>query len=252
MPFFETLDLGTLVLVAGIAYATAVVHSVGGFAGGLLLTIGLAPVLGVKETIPVCSLAMVVSNVARVWVFWRWINWPAVVAIFTAALPGIVLGAILYISLPVHWIALVLGLFLIGSLVLRRRLARRNYKVGLGGLRLVAVPYGLLSGTVIGAGLMLGPFLLGAGLVGETLVATVAAQGLALNVTKSLVFGASPLLGTEQILKGLLIGLCTMPGAYSGRWIVSHTPIRLHTRYLEAVILAGAVYFLWQAREVFA
>ena len=51
----------------------------------------------------------------------------------------------------------------------------------------------------------------------------------------------------DLAIKGLLIGLCTMPGAYTGRWIVTNTPIRLHTAFMEIFILCGAGYFLWQA-----
>jgi len=73
-----------------------VFHRVGGFAGGLLLIIGLAPVLGVKETTPIAAVAMIASNVTRVWVFRRAIPWQETIAIFTAALPGIILGAIFF------------------------------------------------------------------------------------------------------------------------------------------------------------
>ena len=247
MPVLENLDLATIVLVAAIAYTSAVFHSVGGFAGALLLTIGLAPVLGVKETIPVTAVAMIVSNSTRVMAFRRWIPWPAFFAIFSCALPGIILGAVLYIKLPVHYVALVLGIFLSITVPLRHYLQRRNYKVGLNGLRAIAVPYGFISGTVMGAGLMLGPFLLGAGIAGERIIALIATLGLGLNLTKTTVFGISPLLDLAMAIKGLLIGICTMPGAYTGRWIVTHTPIRLHTAFLEVFILCGAGYFLWRA-----
>ncbi len=247
MPLLENLDLATVALVAAIAYASAVFHSVGGFAGALLLTIGLAPVLGIKETIPVTAVAMIISNSTRCFAFRGWVPWPAFFAIFTAALPGIILGATLYITLPVHYIALVLGTFLAITVPLRHYFKRHNFEVGLNGLRAVAVPYGFVSGTVMGAGLMLGPFLLGAGIVGEHLIALIAALGLGLNITKSVVFGVSPLLDLSLALKGVAIGLCTMPGAYTGRWIVRHTPIRIHTAFMELFILCGASYFLWQA-----
>lgn len=244
---FQGFDVATVLAVAAIAFGSAVFHSVGGFAGGLLLTIGLAPVLGIKETVPVAATAMIISNSTRVWVFRRWINWETATAIFTAALPGIILGAVLYIKLPVHIVALVLGLFLLITVPLRRVVKRYNVKVGLNGLRLAAVPYGFISGTVIGAGMMLGPFLLGAGIVGEHLVAVIAALGLGLNLTKTIVFGISPLLDARLAIMGVLIGLCTMPGAFTGRWIVSHTPIRVHTLFMEVFILCGAGYFLWSA-----
>jgi uncharacterized membrane protein YfcA len=47
--------------------------------------------------------------------------------------------------------------------------------------------------------------------------------------------------------KGVLIGLCTVPGAYTGRWIVTNTPLRIHTLFMEIIVLTGAGYFLWRA-----
>ncbi|MDH3714658.1 MAG: sulfite exporter TauE/SafE family protein [Gammaproteobacteria bacterium] len=241
----DSLTLGTLVLIACIAYGTALFHSVGGFAGGLLLMICLAPILGVKATIPVAAVAMVISNVTRVWVFRHAIDWQVFAAVFSVALPGIVLGAVLYIELPTHWVALLLSLFLLVTVPLRRYVNKHNYRVGLNGLRVAALPYGIISGTTMGAGLMLAPFLLGAGLAGVRLIAVVAALGFGLNLTKTVVFGFSPLLTTDLAFTGLLIGLCTIPGAYTGRWVVSNTPIRIHTVVVEGFILSGAAYFLW-------
>jgi len=243
----DTLGPGVYLLIAAIAVGTAVFHSVGGFAGALLLAICLAPILGVKETVPVTSAAMIVSNCARIWVFRHAVSWRAFLCIFTAAVPGIVAGAVFYVTLPVHHVALLLGGFLIATLPLRRHLEARRFRVGSRGLVIAGLPYGLISGTTFGAGMMLAPFLLGAGLMGESLVATVAALGFGLNVTKSLVFGFSPLLTQTLAVQGLLIGLCTIPGAYIGRWIVRNTPIRVHTLFLEALILCGAGYFLWKA-----
>jgi uncharacterized membrane protein YfcA len=241
------LDPATLALVALIAYGSAVFHSVGGFAGGLLLTICLAPLIGIKETVPVVSVALIVSNITRVWVFHRAIRWSVVVAVHRIAIPGIVVGAVIYVYLPVAGVALVLGIFLIASLPVQRWASRRNMQVTLNGLRLAAIPYGVLAGTSIGAGMLLAPFLLGVGLIGESLVGVVAALGLGMNVTKTIVFGISPLLDAGMVAHGLLVGLCTIPGAYTGRWIVRQTSIRVHARLMEAVIFGGGLYFLWRA-----
>ena len=59
------LDWLTRVLVAISAFDTALFHSVAGFAGALLLSVCLAPLIGVKEVIPVVALAMIISNVNR-------------------------------------------------------------------------------------------------------------------------------------------------------------------------------------------
>jgi uncharacterized protein len=245
------LDLLSVALVVLAAFGTAVFHSVSGFAGALLLAIALAPIIGVKETVPVVATAMVISNSARVWAFRRTVNWRIWASIFFSALPFIVLSAIIYIQLGEAIVAIILGIFLVAMVPVRRAMKRMDVKVGYRGLATVAVPYGMLSGSTFGAGMMLAPFLLGAGLVGEYLVGTVAALGWGLNLTKSIVFGFSPLLDGPLFLQGVLIGLCTIPGAYVGRWIVRTTSIRVHTVFMEAVILSGGAYFLWKAVEGF-
>jgi len=243
------LDTLSLALVALAAFGTALFHSVGGFAGGLLLAICLAPIIGVKETVPVTATAMIVSHMTRVWVFRRAVAWHVFRPVFAVAVPGIALGAIVYIALPVGIVAVVLGLFLVAAVPLRRYLAKREFAVGRRGLALAAVPYGLISGTTFGGGMLLAPVLLAAGLAGEPLVATVASLGFGLNVTKTVIFGFSPLLTRELALAGLLVGLCTIPGAYAGRWIVRRTPIRVHIVFVEALILVGAGYFLLRAAQ---
>ncbi len=240
-------DAVTLGLIVAAAFATAVFHSVAGFAGGLLLAVCLAPILGVKVVVPVVAVAVMVSNVTRVWVFRHAIDWRVYRAIMITALPGIVIGAVIYSALPVAAIAAILGTFLILTVPLRRALAALDIHVGLRGLSAAGCGFGLISGTTIGAGLILVPFLLGAGLAGERLIAIIAVVGFTLNLTKTIVFGSTALLDLELLFTGLLIGLCTIPGAFAGRWIVRRTPIRVHTLILEGLIFIGGLYFLGSA-----
>ncbi len=241
------LDAATLGLIAVLAFMTAVFHSVVGVAGGLLLAIGLAPILGVQAVVPVVAVAIMISNSTRVWVFRRAIDWRIYRAVMVTALPGIVAGALLYSTLPVAAIAVVLGCFLVLVVPLRRLLARLEVRVGPRGLAAAGCGFGFVSGTVIGAGLLLVPFLLGAGLAGEGLIAVIATIGFTLNLTKTLVFGSTALLDLELLITGVLIGVCTIPGAYLGRWVITHTPIRVHTLILEVMIVAGGLFFLWRA-----
>ena len=55
-------SLLVLAYCAVAAFGTAILHSVGGFAGALMLAITLAPVLGVKETVPVVAVAMMIPS----------------------------------------------------------------------------------------------------------------------------------------------------------------------------------------------
>ena len=234
-------------LVAAAAFSSAVCHSFSGFAGGLVLAVMLAPLLGIKETVPVVATALIISNVARIWAFRKSVAIKHYLAVFLAALPFIVLSAYVYVSLPVGVVALVLGLFLLISIPLNRILKKKEVKVGYRGLALAGVPYGIVSGSTFGAAVILAPFLIGAGLAGETMIGTIAMLGLSLNVTKTIVFGMSPLLTAELLTMGILVGLCTMPGAYVGRWLVRNTSVRVHAQFMEVFIACGGCLFLYEA-----
>ena len=132
------------------------------------------------------------------------------------------------------------------TMPLRRYLADKSITIPRKAIAVVAIPYGFLSGASFGVGMILAPFLLGAGIAGETLLATVAVAGIVLNVTKTVTFGLSPLLTAELALLGVMLGLATFPGHAAGRWIVRRTPIRVHTLFLEAFVLLGATYMVWK------
>ncbi|MGI9433496.1 MAG: sulfite exporter TauE/SafE family protein [Geminicoccaceae bacterium] len=239
-----SIALPILFYMGAAAFVTAILHSVGGFAGALMMAIAIAPAIGVKLTVPIVAVAMIVSHGSRAWLLRNAVDWPAFRTIFLVALPFILTGVFLYVELSEAVIGLFLGSLLFITVPLRRILQGRRIQVPRAGLAAIAVPYGFLSGASFGVGLMLGPFLLGAGVAGEALVATVAVNGLLLNVIKTVAFGFSPLLTIEFALIGIGLGLCTIPGHHIGRMILRRTPIRIHTLFLEGFMLMGALYFL--------
>lgn len=219
-------------------------HSVGGFAGALLLSIAVAPALGVKLAVPVVTVAMVISHGARAMYFKKKVDWKVFSILFCCAFPFILLGVHTYVSLSEAAVGLLLGTILLITIPLRRFLKNKSVKIPRAAIGLVAIPYGFLSGASFGVGMLLGPFLLGAGLAGETLIATVAVQGFMLNVIKSVAFGFSPLLTPYYLALGVFMGLCTFPGHYIGRKIVRNTKASTHTIVLELFMVTGAFYFI--------
>jgi hypothetical protein len=240
---YSTLELTYFVVAA---FATATLHSIGGFAGALLLAIALAPVLGVKETVPVVATAMMISHSSRAWLFRKAVDWGAFGMLFFFGLPFIVLGVMFYVELSDRAVATLLGTFLLIAMPMRRFLKKKDVAIPRKALAVVAMPYGFLSGTSFGVGMILAPFMLGAGIAGEALLATTAVSGVMLNVTKTVAFGISPLLTAELATLGVALGLCTFPGHALGRQVVRRTSIRVHTLLLEAFVITGAVYMLWK------
>lgn len=246
------LTVWALVYIAVCALLSATFHSVSGYAGGLILAICLAPVLGVKAIVPVMALSLLISHTTRVWAFRGGFQWPIYRDVMITALPGVVLGAAVYSLLPMGGIALVLGLFLLGSAPLRRLMQHLEITVGRKSLMAAGVPFGVLSGAAIGAGMILAPFFLAAGLAGEALLGTMAAVAFTVNMVKSAVFSGFAVLTMELAIVGAAVGACTVPGNLLGRWIVRNTSIRVHIALVEAVVAVGGLYFLWIAAGEFS
>jgi uncharacterized membrane protein YfcA len=226
------------------AFASGVFHTVSGFAGGLVLSILIAPVIGVEEVVPVLAVTLMISGATRLWTFRKDLDLATYASVMIPALPGIVFGAVVYSHLAPSTIAIVLGLFLLVTVASRRPLERRGRKVGAVGLGIVGSLFGVLSGMTIGAGMMLAPFLMGRGLFKERLAAVFAGIGFVLNVTKSSVFLATATLDAHLVLLGVALGLFSVPGNYLGYAIIRRTPIKVHTGFVELLILTSGVAFL--------
>ena len=233
-------------LAASAALFSSTFQSISGFAGALMLAVLIAPIFGVKESVPLTASAMMMSSCVRVWVFKKFLPIKPFLVIMTVALPLIIISANFYLTLDTKMAALVLGGFLFVSTPLRIILNKLKVKVSLKGLALAAIPYGLLSGSTFGAGLILAPFTLGAGITKERLVALVGALALGLNLSKTIVFGNSPLLGQELLILGLAIGCFTLPGPFIGRWILKHTDVSIHNRFMDVFVFLASLYFLYE------
>lgn len=237
----------SLIVIGLIAFGSAVLHSLSGFGGALILAAGLSAVVEVKLAVPLTTIAMIVANTGRAWAFRSSIPWSVALLVFLSSLPFIVIGALLFVSVSEALASALVGGYLLCTVPLRHILLGRGITVGRYGLAAAAVPYGLISGVSFGAGLVLAPFLIGAGILGESLVALIAVLGLGLNAVKTIIFASSPLLAGSTLLLGLAIGFCTIPGTYVGRWLLRATPLRLHVAVLEAIVVIAGAAFLYKA-----
>jgi uncharacterized membrane protein YfcA len=197
--------------------------------------------------VPVMAVAMILNNGSRVAAFWRDIQWPHVRRILAFGLPACVAGAYGYTLLEARAVALLLGLFFIGVVPLRRALARAGWRLGARGVAAAGAGFGFVNGAMTGAGLLLISTLMAAGLQGAALIATDAIVSVIMGFAKVALFGGFARLDLQLVAAGLLIGLCTAPGAFVARWLLARIPLKVHTAVMEMVVLAGGASFLWRA-----
>jgi len=246
---FQLADLGAaqFLLIGTVAFAASILGGLAGYGTGLVLPIFLAPAVGVANVVPVMAVAMILNNGSRVAAFWRDIQWPHVRRILLFGLPACVAGAYGYTLLEARAVALLLGLFFIAVVPLRRWLARAGWQLGARGVAVAGAGFGFVNGAMTGAGLLLISTLMAAGVQGAALIATDAIVSVIMGLAKVALFGGFARLDLQLGVAGLLIGLCTAPGAFVARWLLARIPLKVHTAMMEIVVLAGGAGFLWRA-----
>jgi uncharacterized membrane protein YfcA len=233
-----------LLVIAASAFAAGTCSGMTGFGGGLLLPPILAPIIGVQHVVPVLSLSMLMTNAHRLWLYRQHADLKLIGAVLLTLVPAVVIGTTIYLALPERVISIVLGCFLLLSIPVGRFLVRRKVRLGTMGVSIAGGVFGIISGTTPGAGMLMVPILLGAGLAGEAFLATDASISIAVNLTKAVMFNRLGGLPLDLLVVGLIIGLSTIPGNYAARWILRRTSLRLHARLLEIIVLIGGLSLL--------
>lgn len=248
---FGEVSLWTLALVALVSYVSSVVGGLAGTGVGLLMMPLLVPVVGVKAVVPVISVAMLLGSNSRLWVFRHDVRWRISRNVMTGSVPGVILGASIYGLLPAEVLYAVLGGFLVLSVPGRRIFARRDRALQAGGVGTAAMGfgYGIVSGVVSGGGPILVAMLLGIGLKGAAIIGTKAGVSIVMHSVKAVTFGAYGLLNVELVLAAVLIGVFTLPGAYTAKWLVDHIHLHVHTAIIEVAVVIGGVSLLWRLFE---
>jgi uncharacterized protein len=243
-PLLSALDAGTILLVVLVCIGAAAISGLSGFGAGLIITLFITPIIGVRNVVPAMSVVMLITNFSRVWFFRTALDWRIVGLIAGPGVVASVFGSMLYVRMDSGLIQIVLGGFLILSVPLRRWLKARAWVPGSMMLAATGGAFGFLGSLMVGAGVMIVPLLLGAGLTGPALLATDAAIAVVVNLAKIGMFGQLDALGVELLVLSILMGLCTIPGTWVAALVVRRTSLRIHTAFIEALLICGGVTML--------
>lgn len=226
------------VAALALALASGTLSGISGFGAGLMMSAYLLPVLGARVAVPVLAVAMVLTNAGRIWAFRQGLELRRAVPVLAGVLPGSLLGASAFAALSGPMADLVVGAFLVITVPLRRALAGRAVMGHPVMLVAGGAVTGILSGMTTGAGVLLVPLLLGAGLAGPALLATDAFVSGTMHVVRCVGYGVTGLLPVDLVLLGLALGAATVPGSKLAAIIVSRLPPWRHVQILESLVVA--------------
>jgi uncharacterized membrane protein YfcA len=241
------LEPSSLAIVAGLGIVGAVIGGIGGFGTGIILTAGLAPIIGIKNVIPVMTVAGAIINCGRFWFYRASLDRGKLGLALACALPFLVIGVWVYSELDARAIGTVLGVVVIGSIPMRRYLKRRAIALGNMGLAVGSGVFGLATGVASGVGVIMVSLLLGVGMSGPAVLATDALISIALDVCKAALFHKFSLLTEETFVAGVIIGVATIPGSALAAWLVNRMHAHLHVLFMEGLIVAGGLSLLWNS-----
>lgn len=231
-----------------VAFAASILGGMSGYGTGLVLPVFLVPLVGVPNVIPVMAVAMLFNNGSRVVAFWCEIQWIHVRRMLVLGLPACAAGTYSYTLLSSKWIAVLLGTFLLASVPLRRLLRHVQFKFSADVELGAGAFFGFINGGMTGTGVILISILMSVGVAGGALVSTDAVISVVMGFAKVVLLGCFAALNLELALLGLIVGLCTAPGAFVARTLLKRIPAGIHAGLMELVVIAGSVALLWHIK----
>ena len=240
-------ELLPMLLICAVGLGAGVLGGVIGFGTTILLMPPLVHFYGPMTAVPVIALVAIVANLARVGLWWRSIDWKLCGVYAATSVPAVVLGAHTLVQFNARMIELILGLFVLLMIPVRRWLRRMDWKPQLGHMALVGVIIGYLTGIVASTGAINTPFFLAYGLVKGAYIGTEAASSLAVFLAKGAAFHQLGVIDTRAIGQGLLIGAFVFAGSTLSKRLVLHLPEHRFLQLMEAVMAVSGLSILWMA-----
>jgi uncharacterized membrane protein YfcA len=234
-----------LVLLLGLVAGT--VGGIVGFGTSIMLMPALVLVFGPRQAVPIMAIASTMANASRVAAWWRELDWRCAGAYAATGIPAAALGARTLLALPVGIVEAVLGLFFIAMIPLRRWMAARDWRLGLGHMAAVGAVIGFLTGIVVSTGPINTPFFLMHGLVKGAFLGTEALASLAVYLAKAATFRSLGALPWEAVAQGLMVGSSLTAGAFVAKRYVRQLDAAKFRLLMDGLLALAGVTMLWAA-----
>lgn len=233
-----------LILLAGGAFLASTLAAVAGFGGAAVLLPPLVFVFGVRDAIPILTVAQLIGNLSRVWFNRREIDLPVVGRFALGGVPAALIGGFLFASAPLAILTRLLGIFLITVVVYRHASKGSTARLPLRAFPILGAVFSFLSALLGSVGPIMIPFFLAYGLIKGALIGTEALATVVMHVTKLVAYGSTAILTGHGIAVGLALGSIMIVGSFVGKKILDRLPERIFIFLIEATLLIAGLGFL--------
>lgn len=233
-----------MILLGGGAFVASALAAVAGFGGAAILLPILVMVFGVRDAIPILTVAQLIGNGSRVWFNRRDLVLPVVGWFGVGGVPAALIGGFLFASAPLSFLTRLLGIFLIAVVVYRHASKGTTLRLPLRAFAILGAVFSFLSALLGSVGPIMIPFFLAYGLVKGALIGTEALATVVMHVTKLVAYRSTAILTTTSIMVGLALGSIMILGSLVGKKILDRLPERIFIFLVEATLLIAGLGFL--------
>ena len=214
-----------------------------GFGGGMILLPVITYFYGVEVAVPVSTIAQLISNLSRVVMGWKQIDWKAAGLFLMLAIPFTALGAFGFAKVPKGPMTIVLCTFLIVFAIIKlagkMNLPHKPATMIVGG-----GITGLINGLLGISGPLSSAVFLTLGLAPVSYIASEATAAAAMHIVKAIVYGKLNLMDGGIFLSGLMIGCAMMLGNFIAMRFIRNVNKKLYQKIVAGVMIAVSLWLI--------
>lgn len=234
------------VVLALAALVASTLAAVTGFGGAAVLLPVLVAAFGVRQAIPILTVAQLIGNGSRVWFNRRELNWRVVGWFALGGIPMALLGGYWFAKAPLTALTRLLGAFLLLVVVWRHVRPKRPQPFPAPVFAGIGAGASFLSALLGSVGPVMAPFFLAYGLVKGAYIGTEALSTVVMHVTKLVAYRQTAVLTRSGVLLGLALGPIMISGSFLGKRIVDRLPERVFVAMIELVLVVAGLIFLFR------
>lgn len=229
--------------LALVALLASTLAGVTGFGGAAVLLPALVAFFGIREAIPILTVAQLIGNSSRVWFNRRELDWRVVGWFALGAVPLALLGGYLFAKAPLTALTRLLGAFLL-LVVVWRHIRPKPKSFPVASFAGIGAGASFLSSLLGSVGPIMAPFFLAYGLVKSAYIGTEALSTVVMRIVTLIAYRQAAVLTWNATWIGLLLGPVMILGSFIGKRIVDRLPERVFVLIIEGVLIFAGLFFL--------